>query len=190
MKAAWNTHTAHTCDCCQYSVTYNEVQARDAACWPLPPAPPHWRSDASAGCGDFKTLAAVTDTLFWEESRTVIRIFWILTPLCRHIKPCGLACHRGLSWAPTVHLIHCWLDRFHWGIYLNPHLSGDDTQIQGSCRFGYANQLQSTLSACLDEVSGCLLLVTTWWSCISGCRMPPLEQSATRRHLSFNTVCF
>jgi len=36
---------------------------------------------------------------------------------------------------------------------LNPHLYADDTQIQGSCRFGSANQLQSTLSACLDEVS-------------------------------------
>jgi len=32
--------------------------------------------------------------------------------------------------------------------------------------------------------------VQCWWSCISGCRMPPLEQSATRRHLSFNAVCF
>jgi len=29
-----------------------------------------------------------------------------------------------------------------------------------------------------------------WWSCISGCRMPPLEQSAARCHLSFNTVPF
>jgi len=35
----------------------------------------------------------------------------------------------------------------------NPHLYADDTQIQGSCRFGSANQLQSTLSACLDKVS-------------------------------------
>jgi len=33
----------------------------------------------------------------------------------------------------------------------------DDTQIQGSCRFGSANQLQSTLSACLDEVSDWML---------------------------------
>jgi len=32
--------------------------------------------------------------------------------------------------------------------------------------------------------------VHCWWSCISGCRMPPLEQSAARRHLSFNAVCF
>jgi len=32
--------------------------------------------------------------------------------------------------------------------------------------------------------------VHCWWSCISGCRMPPLEQSSTRRHLSFNAVCF
>jgi len=29
-----------------------------------------------------------------------------------------------------------------------------------------------------------------WWSCISSYRMLPLEQSATRRHLSFNAVCF
>jgi len=39
------------------------------------------------------------------------------------------------------------------GYGLNPHLYADDTQIQGSCRFGSANQLQSTLLACLDEVS-------------------------------------
>jgi len=39
------------------------------------------------------------------------------------------------------------------GSGLNPHLYADDTQIQGSCRFGSANQLQSTLSVCLDEVS-------------------------------------
>jgi len=32
--------------------------------------------------------------------------------------------------------------------------------------------------------------VHCWWSCISGCQMPHLEQSATRRHLSFNAVCF
>jgi len=32
--------------------------------------------------------------------------------------------------------------------------------------------------------------VHCWWSCISGCRMPLLEQSAARRHLSFNAVCF
>jgi len=32
--------------------------------------------------------------------------------------------------------------------------------------------------------------VHCWWSCISGCRMQPLEQSAARRHLSFNAVCF
>jgi len=38
------------------------------------------------------------------------------------------------------------------GYGLNPHLYADDTQIQGSCRFGSANQLQSTLSACLNEV--------------------------------------
>jgi len=36
---------------------------------------------------------------------------------------------------------------------LNPHLYADDTQIQGSCRPGSANQLQSNQSACLDEVS-------------------------------------
>jgi len=38
------------------------------------------------------------------------------------------------------------------GYGLNSHLYADDTQIQGSCRFVSANQLQSTLSACLDEV--------------------------------------
>jgi len=27
-----------------------------------------------------------------------------------------------------------------------------------------------------------------WRSCVSGCRKPPLEQSAARRHLSFNAV--
>jgi len=34
--------------------------------------------------------------------------------------------------------------------------------------------------------------VHCWWSCISGCRMPPLEQSAAQRHLSFNArpICF
>jgi len=32
--------------------------------------------------------------------------------------------------------------------------------------------------------------VHCWWLCISGCRMPPLEQSAARRHLSFNADCF
>jgi len=32
--------------------------------------------------------------------------------------------------------------------------------------------------------------VHCWWSCISGCRMQPLEQSVARHHLSFNTVCF
>jgi len=30
--------------------------------------------------------------------------------------------------------------------------------------------------------------VHCWWSCVSGCQKPPLEQSAARRHLSFNTV--
>jgi len=39
------------------------------------------------------------------------------------------------------------------GFGLNPHLYADDTQIQGSCRPGSANQLQFTLSACLDKVS-------------------------------------
>jgi len=39
------------------------------------------------------------------------------------------------------------------GYGLNPHLYADDTQIQGSCRPGSANQLQCTLSACLNEVS-------------------------------------
>jgi len=38
------------------------------------------------------------------------------------------------------------------GYGLKPQLYTDDTQIQGSCRFGSANQLQSTLLACLDEV--------------------------------------
>jgi len=38
---------------------------------------------------------------------------------------------------------------------LKPHLYADDTQIQGSCHFESANQLQSTLSDCLDKVSGC-----------------------------------
>jgi len=32
--------------------------------------------------------------------------------------------------------------------------------------------------------------VHCWWSCISGCRMPLLEQSAARCHLSFYAVCF
>jgi len=39
------------------------------------------------------------------------------------------------------------------GYGLNPHLYANDTQIQGSCRPGSASQLQSILSACLDEVS-------------------------------------
>jgi len=43
------------------------------------------------------------------------------------------------------------------GFGLNSHLYANDTQIQGSCRFGSANQLQSTLSACLDEVSDWML---------------------------------
>jgi len=34
------------------------------------------------------------------------------------------------------------------------------------------------------------IAVHCWLSCISSCRMPPLEQSAARRHLSFNAVCF
>jgi len=33
----------------------------------------------------------------------------------------------------------------------------DDTQIQGSCRPRSADQLQSTLSACLDEVADWML---------------------------------
>jgi len=37
------------------------------------------------------------------------------------------------------------------GYALNPHLYANNRQIQGSCRFGSANQLQSTLSACLDK---------------------------------------
>jgi len=36
---------------------------------------------------------------------------------------------------------------------LHSHLYAFDTQIQGSCHLGSACQLQSTLSACLDEVS-------------------------------------
>jgi len=43
------------------------------------------------------------------------------------------------------------------GYGLNPHLCADDTQIEGSCRPGSANQLQPTLSACLDEVSDWML---------------------------------
>ena len=39
------------------------------------------------------------------------------------------------------------------GYGLDPHLYADDTQIQGSCRPVSADQLQSTLSSCLDEVS-------------------------------------
>jgi len=33
-------------------------------------------------------------------------------------------------------------------------------------------------------------VVHCWRSCVSGCRKPPLEQSAARRHLSFNAHCF
>ena len=36
---------------------------------------------------------------------------------------------------------------------LCPHLYADDTQIQGSCRPGSVRQLQTTLSACLDDVA-------------------------------------
>jgi len=36
---------------------------------------------------------------------------------------------------------------------LHPHLYADDMQIQGSCHPRSADQLQSTLSACLDELS-------------------------------------
>jgi len=43
------------------------------------------------------------------------------------------------------------------GYGVNPHLYADGTQIQGSCRFGSANQLQSTLSPCMDEVSDWML---------------------------------
>jgi len=39
------------------------------------------------------------------------------------------------------------------GYGLHPHPYADDTQIQSSCRPRSADQLQSTLSACLDEVS-------------------------------------
>jgi len=39
------------------------------------------------------------------------------------------------------------------GYGLNPHLYANDMQVQGSGRPGSANQLQSTLSACLNEVS-------------------------------------
>jgi len=73
--------------------------------------------------------------------------------LGRHIKPCGLACHRGLSWVPycSSYTLAGLIDLIEeYG--LKPHLYADDTQIQGSCRFGSANQLQSTLSACLDKV--------------------------------------
>ena len=36
---------------------------------------------------------------------------------------------------------------------LCPHLYADDTQIQGSCRLGSVRQLQTTLSAYLDDVA-------------------------------------
>jgi len=42
------------------------------------------------------------------------------------------------------------------GCGLHPHLYADDTQIQGSGRPGSADKLQSTLSACLDDVSDCM----------------------------------
>jgi len=50
------------------------------------------------------------------------------------------------------------------GYGLNPHLYADDTQIQGSCRPGSANQLQSTLSVCLDEVSDWMRVVSDPYS--------------------------
>jgi len=34
------------------------------------------------------------------------------------------------------------------------------------------------------------MAVHCWWSCISGCRKTPVEQSAARRHPSFNADCF
>jgi len=52
---------------------------------------------------------------------------------------------------PTVHLLHCRLDRPHRGIWSSP--SPVCRRHTGSCRSGSPDQLQSTLSACLDEVS-------------------------------------
>ncbi|HSN23054.1 MAG TPA: reverse transcriptase family protein [Methylomicrobium sp.] len=40
------------------------------------------------------------------------------------------------------------------GYGLRPHLYADDTQIQGACSPDSTDQLQLTLSACLDDVSG------------------------------------
>ena len=69
-----------------------------------------------------------------------------------------------------------------------PHLYTDDTQIQGSCRPGSADQLQSTLSACLDEVSDWMrsnrLQLNTakkdiLW-CSTSCRQNHLPSAAVR----------
>ena len=71
---------------------------------------------------------------------------------------------------------------------LHPHLYADDTQIQGSCRPGSADQLQSTLSACLDEVSDWMrsnrLQLNTakkdiLW-CSTSCRQNHLPSAAVR----------
>jgi len=74
------------------------------------------------------------------------------------------------------------------GYGLNPNLYADDMQIQGSCRPGSANQLKSTLSACLDEVpdwmrSNRLQLNTTkseiLW-CLTSRRQNHLPSAAVR----------
>jgi len=73
--------------------------------------------------------------------------------LSPHKSLCGSACHRGLSWAPycssyTASLINP-IERYG----PHRHLYATDMQIQDFCHPRSANQLQSTLSACLDEVS-------------------------------------
>jgi len=85
--------------------------------------------------------------------------------LGRHIKPCGLACQWSVLGTLLFILYTVGLIDLTEGYGLNPHLYADDTQIQGSFRFGSANQLQSTLSACLNKVydwmlSNCLQLNT------------------------------
>jgi len=76
--------------------------------------------------------------------------------LGRHKRSCGLACRRpGSVLGPLLFILHTagLIDLIEgYGLH-PPHLYADDTQIQGSCRPMSADQLQSTLSACLDEVS-------------------------------------
>jgi len=55
--------------------------------------------------------------------------------------------------AHTVHLDLLTLIDLIDGCGIHPHLYADDTQIQCSCCRRSADHLQSTLSACLDEVS-------------------------------------